>query len=102
MMHSSSTIYLLKDLSRASGHSVHTLKFYLKLGLIREAGRSPQIRFRYFDEETIARLSRIRSWRRERKSLAEIRQLLNGQQGFATQPSSPIVAASESSASQYD
>ena len=68
--------FLIKDLSRLSGHSVHTLKFYLKLGLIHEVGRSPETRFRYFDQTTVEQLSRIRSLRKERKSLEEIRQLL--------------------------
>ena len=74
----SSNVYLIKDLSRLSGHSIHTLKFYLKLGLIRETGRSPQTRFRYFDPTTLTQLSQIRTWRKERKSLAEIQHLLNG------------------------
>ena len=65
-------IYLIKDLSRLSGHSVYTIKFYLRLGLIKEAGRSPQTRFRYFNDSTVAQLSQIRTWRKERKSLAEI------------------------------
>ena len=69
-------IYLIKDLSRLSGHSVHTIKFYLKLGLIQETGRSPQTRFRYFDDSTLARLSQIRAWRKQQKSLADIRALL--------------------------
>lgn len=69
-------VYLLKDLSRLSGHSVHTLKFYLKQGLIAEAGRSPETRFRYFDDSTLARLARIRSFRKEQKSLADIARLL--------------------------
>ena len=68
--------FLIKDLSRLSGHSVHTLKFYLKVGLIHEVGRSPETRFRYFDQTTVEQLSRIRSLRKERKSLEEIRQLL--------------------------
>ena len=75
-MAETSNIYLLKDLSRFSGHSGHTLKFYLKLGLIRETGRSPQTRFRYFDDSTLAQLSKIRAWRKEQKSLAEIQRLL--------------------------
>lgn len=69
-------VYLLKDLSRLSGHSTYTLKFYLKLGLIREAGRSPETRFRYFDDGTVAALSQIRAWRKEGRGLTEIRQLL--------------------------
>ena len=69
--------YLIKDLSRLSGHSIHTLKFYLTLGLIKEVGRSPETRFRYFDETTLAQLAQIRAWRKQHKSLAEIDQLLN-------------------------
>jgi DNA-binding transcriptional MerR regulator len=45
-MGSVSNVYLIKDLSRLSGHSVYTIKFYLKLGLIKEAGRSHVTRFR--------------------------------------------------------
>ena len=71
-----SNIYLIKDLARLSGHSIYTIKFYLKLGLIQEAGRSPQTRFRYFDDATLAQLSKIRAWRKERKSLNEITHLL--------------------------
>ena len=69
-------VYLIKDLSRLSGHSVHTLKFYLKRGLIKESGRSPETRFRYFDDTTLSQLSQIRTWRKQRKSLAEISRLL--------------------------
>ena len=76
-----SNLYLIKDLSRLSGHSIHTLKFYLKLGLIREIGRSPETRFRYFDDSTLAQLSTIRTWRKQQKSLAEIQYLLNNTVG---------------------
>ncbi len=70
------TIYMLKDLARLSGQSVHTIKFYLKLGLIQEIGRSPETRFRYFDDSTVARLQQIRAWRKQDISLREIHQLL--------------------------
>lgn len=69
-------LYLMKDLSRLSGHSVYTLKFYLKLGLITETGRSPETRFRYFDNRTLERLAAIRALRKQEKSLAEIKALL--------------------------
>lgn len=72
-----SNLYLIKDLSRISGHSVYTIKFYLKLGLIKETGRSPQTRFRYFDDATVAELSKIRAWRKQQKSLAEIQRFLH-------------------------
>ena len=80
-MLATSNIYLLKDLSRLSGHSVYTIKFYLKLGLLQEAGRSPETRFRYFDDTTVERLTKIRAWRKEKKSLAEIQHLLDSAAG---------------------
>ncbi len=69
-------VYLIKDLARLSGHSVYTIKFYLKRGLIQESGRSVATSFRYFNDTTVERLSRIRAWRKEDKSLAEIQRLL--------------------------
>ena len=75
-MDSRHNIYLIRDLSRLSGHSVHTLKFYLKIGLIKEVGRSPGTRFRFFDDTTLDALSKIRQWRRQQKSLTEIHHLL--------------------------
>ena len=76
-MHQRDNFYLMKDLSRLSGHSVYTLKFYLKRGLIQEIGRSPETRFRYFNDTTVERLAQIRAWRKQRKSLGEIQLLLN-------------------------
>ncbi len=75
-MPTTANVYLIKDLSRLSGHSVHTIKFYLKLGLIQETGRSPETRFRYFNDTTLSRLSQIRAWRKQQRSLAEIARLL--------------------------
>lgn len=66
-------IYLIKDLARISGFSVYTLKFYLKLGLIKEVSRSPETNYRYFDDSTIKSLQRIRALRKEGKALREIK-----------------------------
>ena len=77
-MGTNSNLYLMKDLSRMSGHSIHTLKFYLQRGLIQEVGRSPETRFRYFDDTTVQRLARIRVLRKQGKSLAEIQRMLQG------------------------
>lgn len=76
-MSGSANVYLLKDLSRLSGHSIYTLKFYIKLGLIHEFGRSPETRFRYFDDSSVERLATIRALRKQRKSLSEIQRLLS-------------------------
>jgi len=69
-------IYLIKDLTRLSGHSIHTVKYYLNLGLIKEIGRSPETSFRYFDDTVLERLKKIRALRRQHKTLAEIKELL--------------------------
>jgi len=63
--------------------------------LIRESGRSPETRFRYFDDATLERLSTIRMWRRQRKSLADIQNLLNHSvgSGFGAQGSGQLPTA---------
>lgn len=69
-------IYLLKDVARFSGQSIYTLKYYLKLGLIKEIGRSPGTNFRFFDDSTIGALSKIREMRLKKMSLKQIKSLL--------------------------
>jgi len=69
-------IYLIKDVARLSGHTIYTIKYYLNLGLIREIGRSPETNFRYFDNTVLERLQKVRSLRRENKSLAEIKEII--------------------------
>ena len=65
-------IYLIKDLARSTGYSIDTLKYYLKIGLIKEVSRSPETRFRYFNDTTVEKLKKIRVLRREKKSIKEI------------------------------
>ena len=67
-----SNIYLIKDLARLTGYSIYTLKYYLKIGLIKEASRSPETRYRYFDDSTVQQLKKIRELRRENKPIREI------------------------------
>ena len=69
-------IYLLKDLARISGLSTHTVKFYLRIGLLKEFGRSPETNFRYFDDGSIKTIQRIRSLQTRDKTLNEIKVLL--------------------------
>lgn len=70
-------MYLVKDLARGCGISIHTVKYYLKLGLLSEVGRSPETNFRYFDDTTLHRLQKILSFRREGKTIREIQHLLS-------------------------
>ena len=59
-----------------SGQSVHTLKYYLQLGLFQEMGRSPTTNFRYFDDLTLDRLRQIRKLKKEKLSLNQIKEML--------------------------
>jgi len=69
-------LYLTRDLATLSGYSIHTIKYYLKIGLIGEFGRFPETNFRYFNNSTIEQLKKIRQLRREKKSIKEIKQIL--------------------------
>lgn len=70
-------ILLIKDVARISGQSIHTVKYYLRIGLIAEIGRSPETHFRYFDSSTLHRLVQIRHFRKQHKSIREIHGLLS-------------------------
>ena len=65
-------VYLVKDLARLSGLSIHTVKYYLRIGLIREVGRSPETNYRYFNQTTLDQVETICSLRRRGRSLHEI------------------------------
>lgn len=69
-------IYLIKDLARTTGYSIYTIKYYLKIGLIKEISRSPETRFRYFDDSTVRILQKIRSLRRTGKPIKEIKNVI--------------------------
>jgi DNA-binding transcriptional MerR regulator len=76
------TIYLVKDLARATGHSVYTVEYYLKLGLLKEFGRGPETGYRYFDDAAVERMGAIRKLRKEGKSLKEIAAALKKEEGL--------------------
>ncbi|MCK4400783.1 MerR family transcriptional regulator [bacterium] len=65
-------IYLVKDLSCITGISVYTIKYYLKLGLIKEVGRTSQLNYRYFNDSTVKQLAKIRRLRKEGICIDEI------------------------------
>ena len=72
-------IYVLKDIAMMSGHSVYTIKYYLKLGLLREVGRSPDTRIRFFDDSTIETLNKIRELKLRNLPLTEIKRTLKNE-----------------------
>lgn len=65
-------IYLIKDLAFVTGYSVETLKFYLKIGLIREVARGVETNFRFFDNSTVERLRLIRQFRVQGNTIEQI------------------------------
>jgi DNA-binding transcriptional MerR regulator len=69
-------IYLIKDLSRMTGVSIYTIKYYLNMGLIKEVGRSSETNFRYFDNQTVDDLKKIITYKKEGISLAKILELM--------------------------
>ncbi|MDD3906282.1 MAG: MerR family transcriptional regulator [Candidatus Omnitrophica bacterium] len=73
---SEKNIYLIKDLSSLSGLSVYTIKYYLKLGLIKEISRSEGTNFRYFDDSTLEELKKIIELRHQKVSLKKIENII--------------------------
>ena len=70
------SVYLIKDLAQATGHSVDTIKYYCKLGLIKEDSRSPGTNFRYFGDSAVKALQKIRHLRTQKVSLKKISEML--------------------------
>lgn len=70
-------VYLVKDLAQLSGLSIDTVKYYLKLGLIKEVERSPNTNFRYFDDSTVKELAHIREMRKNNVPLMKIKEQLS-------------------------
>ncbi len=66
-------VMMISDLARATGLSIDTLNFYLRVGLLEETGRFSRNGYRYFDEIALDRLRKIVRWRSEGQSIKEIR-----------------------------
>ena len=65
-------IYLIGDLARLSELSIDTLNYYLRTGLIEEISRSERNNYRYFNDQTLQQLEKIKKLRLERVSIKEI------------------------------
>ena len=65
-------IYLIGDLARKTGLSNDTLNYYLRIGLIKEIGRSERNNYRYFNDDTVDELNRIIDLRLKRVPIKEI------------------------------
>ncbi|RMF08688.1 MAG: MerR family transcriptional regulator [Candidatus Neomarinimicrobiota bacterium] len=67
------SMYLIGDLASKTGLSLHTLNYYLRIGLIEEVGRSETNNYRFFDDSTVDLLNRIIALRLQRVPIQEIK-----------------------------
>ncbi len=65
-------LYKIGELARLSEVSPRTIDYYTKLGLIQPEKRS-DTNYRYYSDETLARLKRIEMMKREKYTLEEIK-----------------------------
>lgn len=63
-------------MAKVTNISPRTIDYYTQLGLIHPVKRTDN-QYRYYDDETISRLKRIESMKKEKYSLEEIRIRLN-------------------------
>jgi MerR family transcriptional regulator, copper efflux regulator len=65
-------LYRIGELAKISNVSQRTIDYYTKLGLIDPDKRSDK-NYRYYSDETLSRLKRIESLKKEKYSLEEIK-----------------------------
>ncbi len=65
-------VLLIGDLASRTGLSIHTINYYLKLGLVEATGRAERSGFRIFGESTLRDLQRIIELRSNDVSIREI------------------------------
>lgn len=63
---------LIGDLASRTGLSIHTINYYLKLGLVEAAGRAERSGFRLFGISTLMDLQRIIELRSNNVPIKEI------------------------------
>jgi DNA-binding transcriptional MerR regulator len=74
-------LYKIGEIARLSGLHVRTVDYYTKLGLIRPKKRSKS-NYRLYGPETLDRLQRIESMKREKYTLEEIKELMSRTAGL--------------------
>ena len=65
-------VFLIGDLASQTGLSIHTLNYYIRLGLIEKVARSDRSGYRLFNEETIKTLKKIIKLRQRQTPIREI------------------------------
>lgn len=69
-------MYRVGELAKLTAISPRTIDYYTQLGLIHPAKRTDK-NYRYYNDETISRLKRIESMKKEKYSLDEIKNSLD-------------------------
>jgi MerR family transcriptional regulator, copper efflux regulator len=70
------TLYRVGELAKLTGVSQRTIDYYTQLGLIHPIKRTDN-NYRHYNDETIARLKRIETLKKEKYSLEEIKMSLD-------------------------
>ncbi len=72
-------IHMIGDLAKVTGLSIHTLNYYLNIGLIEPASQSDRNSYRFFDDSTVERLQQIIELRKQKMSIKKIKRHLAGE-----------------------
>ena len=83
-------VYLIKDLAQLTRLSIDSIKYYCKLGLLKEDGRSLGTNFRYFSDSAVETLQKIRQLRTQRYSLKQIHAMLQAGTNTEAGPSASL------------
>jgi len=67
-----SEVLLIGDLASRTGLSIHTINYYIRLGLVAETSRAERSGFRLFDTDALNDLFRIIELRRQDTPIREI------------------------------
>lgn len=66
------SVLLIGDLASRTGLSIHTINYYIGLGLIRESARAERSNYRIFGEDALRDLEKIIELRRRSVPIREI------------------------------
>jgi len=66
------SVLLISDLASRTGLSIHTINYYIRLGLVAAPARAERSGYRLFSEDTVAELNRVVELRRREIPLRDI------------------------------
>ncbi|NQU06859.1 MAG: MerR family transcriptional regulator [Calditrichaeota bacterium] len=65
-------VYMIGDLASMTGLSIHTINYYINLGLVEAAARANRSGYRLFDNETLNTLKHVIELRCQKIPIREI------------------------------